>query len=215
MRAALGPPAAQPETDLPLFQQGFILADGRLMSAPGRDFEREPLNILRILQVARDRHLQLHPLAMRALIRHERQAIGLRTEPEAAAMFTDLLFAGGDGARWMAILNEAGFLSRFIPDWARIVGQMQFDTYHVFTVDEHTIEGAPGARSARARRPEGGRADREPGWWRICNLGARCMSRRCCTTSLRAAAATTPSSAPRLHSKSARRSGCPAKKPRR
>ena len=77
---------------------------------------------------------------MRALIRHERQAIGLRTEPAAAAMFTDLLCAAGDGARWMAILNETGFLSRFIPDWARIVGQMQFDTYHVFTVDEHTIE---------------------------------------------------------------------------
>jgi [protein-PII] uridylyltransferase len=37
-------------------------------------------------------------------------------------------------------MNETGFLGRFIPDWARIVGQMQFDTYHVFTVDEHTIE---------------------------------------------------------------------------
>ena len=38
------------------------------------------------------------------------------------------------------MMNETGFLGRFIPDWARIVGQMQFDTYHVFTVDEHTIE---------------------------------------------------------------------------
>ena len=37
-------------------------------------------------------------------------------------------------------MNETGFLGRFLPDWARIVGQMQFDTYHIFTVDEHTIE---------------------------------------------------------------------------
>ena len=37
-------------------------------------------------------------------------------------------------------MNETGFLGRFLPDWARIVGQMQFDSYHVFTVDEHTIE---------------------------------------------------------------------------
>ena len=40
----------------------------------------------------------------------------------------------------MGILNETGFLGRYLPDWARIVGQMQFDTYHIFTVDEHTIE---------------------------------------------------------------------------
>ena len=43
-------------------------------------------------------------------------------------------------AHWLHILNETGIFGRLIPDWARIVGQMQFDTYHVFTVDEHTIE---------------------------------------------------------------------------
>jgi [protein-PII] uridylyltransferase len=38
------------------------------------------------------------------------------------------------------VLNESGLIGRLLPDWARIVGQMQFDTYHIFTVDEHTIE---------------------------------------------------------------------------
>jgi [protein-PII] uridylyltransferase len=37
-------------------------------------------------------------------------------------------------------MNESGIIGRMLPDWARIVGQMQFDTYHIFTVDEHTIE---------------------------------------------------------------------------
>ena len=104
--------------------------------------------MLRILQVARDRNLQLHPLALRALIRHERQAIALRHDPAASAIFQDLLCGPDDapdharaqGAKWLTVLNECGFLGRYIPDWARIVGQMQFDTYHVFTVDEHTIE---------------------------------------------------------------------------
>ncbi len=145
-RAALGPPALAAVTDAALLQQGFVLADGKLLSAPGRDFEREPLAMLRILRVARDRNLALHPLAMRALIRHERRAVELRGRPEAAAVFLDLLCGRddehnrSDGARWLSVMNETGFLGRYIPDWARIVGQMQFDTYHVFTVDEHTVE---------------------------------------------------------------------------
>ena len=140
VRAALGPPALAEETDEALLTQGFVLADGKLLSAPGRDFASEPVQMLRLLQVARDRSLKLHPLAIRALIRHERRAADLRCDPAAAAAFMDLLTSGQDGARWMQVLNESGFLGRYIPDWARIVGQMQFDTYHVFTVDEHTIE---------------------------------------------------------------------------
>ena len=38
--------------------------------------------------------------------------------------------------RWM---NEAGVFGRFIPDFGRVVAQMQFDMYHHYTVDEHTI----------------------------------------------------------------------------
>ena len=140
IRAALGPPALAEETDAALLAQGFVLADGKLLAAPGRDFRTEPVQMLRLLQVARDRDLKLHPLAIRALIRHERRAADLRGDPEAAAAFMDLLITGQDTARWLHVLNETGFLGRYIPDWARIVGQMQFDTYHVFTVDEHTIE---------------------------------------------------------------------------
>jgi len=146
LREALGPPAISPEADPELLAAGFVLADGELLSAPGHEFHVEPVQMLRILQVARDRDLKLHPLALRALIRNERRAVKLRDDPAAAALFLDLLCGRdnehnpADGARWLTVLNETGFLGRFLPDWARIVGQMQFDTYHVYTVDEHTIE---------------------------------------------------------------------------
>ncbi len=146
VRAALGPPAVAPEADEALMASGFVLADGKLLCAPNRGFGAEPIAMLRILQIARDRNLELHPLAIRALIRHERLAIALRGDAAAAAIFLDLLcgqdgeHSRAQGARWISMLNESGFLGRYMPDWARIVGQMQFDTYHVFTVDEHTIE---------------------------------------------------------------------------
>jgi [protein-PII] uridylyltransferase len=151
LRSALGPPALEAETDNALLSAGFVLAEGQLLPLAGRDFDVEPIQMLRILQVARDRSLELHPLAVRSFIQNERRAVSLRGDPKAAAIFMDLLCGkepdrhrlGGqnpDGARWLGILNETGFFGRYLPDWARIVGQMQFDTYHIFTVDEHTIE---------------------------------------------------------------------------
>ena len=154
LRDALGPPAITAETDRSLLEAGFLLAEGKLLPIPGRDFDIEPIQMLRILQVARDRGLELHPLALRSMIQNERRAIDLRGDMQAADIYMDLMCGhepehhrGGhpvgphpDGARWLSIMNETGFLGRFIPPWARIVGQMQFDTYHIFTVDEHTIE---------------------------------------------------------------------------
>jgi [protein-PII] uridylyltransferase len=151
LRVALGPPARVPETDKSLQSAGFTLVEGMLLPVSGRDFDAEPIQMLRALKLARDRGLKLHPLGLRSIIRNERAVSSLRGNQEAARLFMDLLCGyggdgnppehrGADGARWLGILNESGFLSRFLPDWARIVGQMQFDTYHIFTVDEHTIE---------------------------------------------------------------------------
>ncbi|MBV9734974.1 MAG: [protein-PII] uridylyltransferase [Acidisphaera sp.] len=146
VRAAVGPPPVTPETDQALLNCGFVLAEGKLLPMRDHAFADDPIRALKMLQIARDRELELHPLALRGLIRNERAAVALRQNPKAAALFLDLLCGPArsthrpSGAYWMAVLNETGFLGRFLPDWARIVGKMQFDTYHVFTVDEHTIE---------------------------------------------------------------------------
>jgi [protein-PII] uridylyltransferase len=145
VRHTLGEPAVQMETDRALLEAGFVLADGQIMPARPDDFGHEPIRMLRMLVLARARRLALHPLAIRALIRHERRAVELRQNREAGEIFLDLLCGQDpdgrpDGARWLSILNETGILGRILPDWARVVGQMQFDSYHIFTVDEHTIE---------------------------------------------------------------------------
>jgi [protein-PII] uridylyltransferase len=148
VRAALGPPAIAKTTDAALVEAGFVLADGKILFAPGRDPETDPTAIFRILLAARDRGLELHPLALRTLIRAAPLAADLRGNKLAAALFLNLLCGGeedadehtADSARWMTLLNETGVLGRYLPDWRRIVGQMQFDTYHVYTVDVHTVQ---------------------------------------------------------------------------
>jgi [protein-PII] uridylyltransferase len=138
-RAALGAPAVQKAEEPALVAAGIAMADGKLIFAPDKDIAADPAVMLRLVRAARNRGLELHPLAQRALIRNAFRAQALRDDPVAAAIFLDLL-EGRESHRWMRVLNEVGFLSRYIPDWARIVGLMQFDTYHVFTVEEHTIE---------------------------------------------------------------------------
>lgn len=138
-RAALGVPAVQKAEEPALAAAGIAMADGKLLFAPDKDVAADPAVMLRLVRAARDRGLELHPLAQRALIRNAPRAQALRDDPAAAAIFLDLL-TGKDSKKSIRILNEVGFLSRYIPDWARIVGLMQFDTYHVFTVEEHTIE---------------------------------------------------------------------------
>lgn len=36
-------------------------------------------------------------------------------------------------------MNETGVLGHFIPAFGHVVAHMQYDMYHVYTVDEHTI----------------------------------------------------------------------------
>ena len=148
IRVALGPPAIAPTTDASLIAAGFVLADGQILFAPGHDPATDPTSIFRILIEARDRGLALHPLAKRTLIRSASLGAELRGNKKGAALFLNLLCGGSeeipdpdcDSAEWLAVLNECGILGRYLPDWRRIVGQMQFDTYHVYTVDVHTIQ---------------------------------------------------------------------------
>ena len=90
--------------------------------------------------------------------------------------------------RWM---NEAGVFGRFVPDFGRVVAQMQFDMYHHYTVDEHSIR-AIGLLAAIER---GELKDDHPLVDRACSSrsprAACSTSPCCCTTSPRAAAATT------------------------
>ena len=151
LRAALGPPAVAPETDAALLQAR--LRAGRRQADAGRAAATSTTSRCRCCASCRWRATAAWSCIRwrcASLIRNERRADRSCAATEAAAeLFMDLLCgratrdaaaAHPDGARWLAVLNETGFLGRFLPDWARIVGQMQFDTYHVYTVDEHTIE---------------------------------------------------------------------------
>jgi [protein-PII] uridylyltransferase len=63
----------------------------------------------------------------------------VRKDPRANAFFMDVLTSPRDPESVLRTMNEATVFGRFIPDFGRVVAQMQFDMYHHYTVDEHTI----------------------------------------------------------------------------
>jgi hypothetical protein len=101
-------------------------------------------------------------------------------------------------------MNEAGVFGRFIPDFGRVVAQMQYDMYHVYTVDEHTLFAIGILHKIEHGRAQGRAAARHR------TIAPTIVSRRalyvatCCTTSPRDAAATIPRSARRSRSSWAR-----------
>ncbi|TMJ55183.1 MAG: [protein-PII] uridylyltransferase [Alphaproteobacteria bacterium] len=119
---------------------GFIL-DGEWLTIPAEDFfTRDPAALLRLFHVAQEHGLDIHPRALRAASQSLRLVDGrLREDPEANRLFLDILTSRKDPETALRRMNEAGILGRFIPDFGRVVAQMQYDMYHHYTVDEHTL----------------------------------------------------------------------------
>jgi [protein-PII] uridylyltransferase len=119
---------------------GFVLDRGRLAIPHEGFFAEDPVRLLQIFALA-DRHgLEIHPLTMRAAGRDARLIDNkIRRDPRANALFLDVLASHNNPETSLRWMNEAGVFGRFVPDFRRVVAQMQFDMYHHYTVDEHTI----------------------------------------------------------------------------
>jgi [protein-PII] uridylyltransferase len=120
--------------------EGFKLDGGRLTVAGLDAFARDPVKLLRLFHEAQRQGLDIHPHALR-LIHENLRSIdaSVRESPEANRIFMDMLTSEHDPETTLKRMNDAGVFGRFIPDFGRVVAQMQYDMYHIYTVDEHTI----------------------------------------------------------------------------
>src|SRR5262249_44181884 len=119
---------------------GFVLDRGRI-SIPSDDYFRgDPVRLLEMFALAAREQLEIHPAAMRAANRDSALIDrAVRDDPRSNSLFMEVLTSVHRPeivVRWM---NEAGVFGRFVPDFGRVVAQMQFDMYHHYTVDEHSI----------------------------------------------------------------------------
>lgn len=120
----------------------FHIRDNLLKVIDNNLFEREPSAIFESFLL-----LQQHPelvgmsaSTLRALwrARHKIDA-AFRLNPVNHAQFMQILRTPQSIAKTLRNMNHYGILGRYIPAFGRIVGQMQHDLYHIYTVDEHIL----------------------------------------------------------------------------
>jgi [protein-PII] uridylyltransferase len=105
-------------------------------------FRRQPLALLQIFLLLQQ---NTSLLGIRAsTIRLIRQHLYLidedfRRNPEACRLFMTILRQKAGITRQLRRMNRYGVLASYLPAFGRVVGRMQYDLFHVYTVDEHTL----------------------------------------------------------------------------
>ena len=125
----------------PKVKETYKIVHGRIALAGEKRFLKDKLNLLRIFEEALRTGYLIHPDAMRVVSANlELIDDDMRSDPEATRIFLDLLLKHGNPERALRRMNELGVLAAFIPEFEPIVAMMQFNMYHSYTVDEHTIQ---------------------------------------------------------------------------
>ena len=119
---------------------GFTIR-GKYLSVTSRNvFSEDFCNFLRAFEYA-DRHSVEFTEYLELLMAEQATRIDekVRNDPDFNRMFLRLLRFGKDVSKTLLKMNEMRLLGRFIPEFGKIVCMVQFDSYHVYTVDIHSI----------------------------------------------------------------------------
>ncbi len=138
LRVRLFPVTAPPQPIDADFQLRANLLEARAADL----FERKPDALLRAFIVYAQHPLLagFEPATLRALWRGStRIDAAFRADPAHRALFMTLLRQPVGITRALRAMHRYGLLARYIPAFGRVVGQMQHDLFHVYTVDEHIL----------------------------------------------------------------------------
>ena len=137
--------ALSPDNELPpqAIDENFQ-AVGNLLDIRREDlFDTEPAAILDSFLVMQESHelKGMTARTLRALWRaRERINPAFRDNPDHRALFIKLFQSHRGIVHEFRRMNQLDILGSYLPAWGRIVGQMQHDLFHVYTVDQHILQ---------------------------------------------------------------------------
>jgi [protein-PII] uridylyltransferase len=121
---------------------GIFVMDERihLVHPDGRDFRAEPARLMKVFWHSHRLGFELGVDVERAV----EEALdlvddGFRRSPEARELFLDICRNWGRVAHTLRQMHEVGFLGRYLPEWDALTCLVQYDAYHKFTADQHSL----------------------------------------------------------------------------
>ena len=134
--------APRPDTEPRVLNERFEVRSELLHVRQESTFERTPRAILEcfLLMMQHQELTGMTARTLRALWR-ARFAIddAFRADPVAQLLFLHILQQPRGIVHEFRRMNQYGILGRYLPEFGRIVGQMQHDLFHVYTVDQHIL----------------------------------------------------------------------------
>ena len=105
----------------------------------GKKGKVSPIIILKIFKFAQNRNLDIHPSTIYSIINSKRTISEFKNKIELYNIFVRILLSSKNSEKYLRLMNECGVLGKLFPDFQKIVGLMQYNMYHHYTVDEHTL----------------------------------------------------------------------------
>ncbi|MBS1187558.1 MAG: [protein-PII] uridylyltransferase [Burkholderiaceae bacterium] len=120
----------------------FNEVNGLIDIASEYTFERTPSATLEMfLLLAQNPELKGMTARTLRAVWHARLRIDddFRNDPSNRALFLLILQAPRGVTHALRQMNQTSVLGRYLPNFRRIVGQMQHDLFHIYTVDQHIL----------------------------------------------------------------------------
>jgi len=125
--------------EIPL-NKDFIIIDGQIKATNNRIFMSSVKIMEMLLLVAQNENItDLHPDTLRLMRNARRRLISdLMDYAECRRIFIEIMRHPNGIGLTFTLMHRHSIIGAYLPQWRNIVGQMQFDLFHAYSVDEHS-----------------------------------------------------------------------------
>jgi len=137
------------EDDISILNERFQIRNGYIEARYQDLFTKHPPALLEVFLLCAT-HEEINAVAAPTirLIRDSRHLVddAFRANDENKRTFLQILGSPNKMTRQLRRMSRYGILGDYLPEFGRVMGQMQYDLFHTYTVDAHTLEVIKNAR---------------------------------------------------------------------